>query len=513
MSLRPESNDYEGVSSRRRDTSAVTPLLEEWLRSGSGQSERVRTKSDSSAQIETDKVPFEALSSSPVEKWVRNRGHTLSFAALFIFSIILYLRPYELIPALSSFKSMAFYSGLITLAIFFATQLSLEGNLTARPREVDLAVLLGLAALLSIPLAISPGEAWKTFTELIIKMLVIFIVMVNVLRTERRLNLLLLLVLGVSVYLSISAIQDYHLGVFGIGRLEDNDLRVAGRIKGLFENSNDLALHLVTMAPIAVGLALANRGVILKTALFCAAALMSVAVIVTFSRGGFLGVMASSIVLARKLGRRNKAGTTLAIVFGIILFLGFAPGSYSGRLSSIFDSTADLTGSSSQRTQILKRSVWVALRHPLFGVGVGNFHHKSFRELGTHNAYTQVASEMGIAAMIIYILFLIHPMRRLRQIERESYVQRRNTKFYYMSIGLQASLVGFMVSSFFGAVAYQWYAYYLVSYAVCLHRLYLIKHGTDLLPLRRWEHPFSKNKTPDYDEREQPINGALETAR
>lgn len=513
MSLRPKSDDYEGVFRRHRDRSAAKQLPEAWLSSSSGQPDQARSETASLPKMESSQAPSAALSSFPVEKWIRNQGHTLSFAALFIFSVILYLRPYELIPALSPFRSMAFYSGVITLTIFLVTQISLEGNFTARSREVNLALLLGLAALLSIPLAISPGEAWETFTELIIKMLLIFIVMVNVLRTERRLNLLFLLVLGVSVYLSISAIQDYHLGVFKIGRLEDNDLRIAGRIKGLFENSNDLAMHLVTMAPIAVGLALANRGVILKTALLIAATLMSLAVIVTFSRGGFLGLMAVSIVLALKLGRRNKVGTTLAIVLGIILFLGFAPGSYAGRLLTIFDSTADVTGSSSQRTEILKRSVLVALRYPLFGVGVGNFHHKSSRELGTHNAYTQVAAEMGIAAMIIYILFLVHPIRRLRQIERESYTQRHNTKFYYMSIGLQASLIGFMVSSFFGAVAYQWYAYYLVSYAVCLHRLFLIKPGTDFLPLHQWEHPFSKNKTADYDKRDDPLNGALETAR
>ena len=97
------------------------------------------------------------------------------------------------------------------------------------------------------------------------------------------------------------------------------------------------------------------------------------------------------------------------------------------------------------------------------------------RNLETHNAYTQVAAEMGIAAMVVYILFLIHPIRRLRLIEKESYSQPDRRRFYYLSIGLQASLVGFMFASFFGAVAYQWYVYYLVGYAVCLHRLYLMK--------------------------------------
>jgi O-antigen ligase len=170
------------------------------------------------------------------------------------------------------------------------------------------------------------------------------------------------------------------------------------------------------------------------------------------------------------------------VVLGVVFFLAVAPASYSGRLATIFDSASDLTGSSSQRTQVLKRSILVAIRYPLFGVGIGNFHHKSFQELGTHNAYTQVAAETGIPAMIAYIIFLIHPLRKLRLMEREMYERNETSRFYYLSIGLQASLVGFMVASFFAAVAYQWYIYYLVGYAIALRRIYYLEQQQKLNP-------------------------------
>ncbi len=431
---------------------------------------------------------------SKSQSWLRRRGHALSFIGLFLFTVILYLRPYELIPALSGFRQMAFYTGLVTLIIYAATQLALEGNLTARPREINLVLLLGLAALLSMPLAEDPGGAWQKFNEMLLKTIVIFIVIVNVVRTEMRLKLLLLLVLGVSIYLSINAINDYRAGIFATGALETHDLRIGGRIKGLFENSNDLALHLVSIAPIAVALGLAGRNPLKKLIYFGITGLMVGAVIVTFSRGGFIGLVAATFVLVRRLGRKNRVATTSALVFAVILFLALAPGAYSSRLSTIFNSAADLTASSSQRTEVLKRSVWVALRYPVFGVGIGNFRYKSPRNLETHNAYTQVAAEMGLAAMLVYILFLIHPIKRMRLIENESYQQPERRRFYYLSVGLQASLVGFMFSSFFGAVAYQWYVYYLVAYAICLHRLYIMKFPPqDDFARERWEHPFSKN--------------------
>ena len=55
---------------------------------------------------------------------------------------------------------------------------------------------------------------------------------------------------------------------------------------------------------------------------------------------------------------------------------------------------------------------------------------------------------------------------------RETFSVPANSKFYFLAIGLQAALLGYLVCSFFASVAYLWYAFYLVSYAVCLRRLY-----------------------------------------
>lgn len=489
MRSKPEALDYEGVfpsrANRGRDNAAP---IEVWPTAGKHKS------FDSDVVAPVPAATVQQKDASFVTRsgnWIRRRGHTVSFALLFLFSVILYLRPYELIPALSSLNQMAFYTGIVTLAVYFGTQLALEGNLTARPKEINLILLLGLAALLSMPMADSLADAWKVFSEMLIKTIVIFVVIVNVVRTELRLKLLLWLVLGVSVYLSINAIIDYQSGNFAIAY--GDIMRIGGKIGGLFGNSNDLALHLVTMIPIAVTLGLGGRNPIKKLVYFGVAGLMVAGVVVTFSRGGFIGLVAATFVLVRRLGKKNRVATTGALVFAVILFIAMAPGAFSSRVSTIFNSAADLTGSSSQRTEVLKRSVWVALRYPLFGVGIGNFRQKSPRNLETHNAYTQVAAEMGLAAAVIYVMFLVHPLRRMRLVEKESYEHPDRRQFYYLSVGLQASLIGFMFSSFFGAVAYQWYIYYLVGYAVCFHRLFIMKFPPeDEFARERWEHPFSK---------------------
>src|SRR4029079_3627655 len=165
--------------------------------------------------------------------------------------------PYEL-PSLMWLSKAAFWIALATLIIFLLTQLGLENSLTARPREVTLILLLSLTVILSIPLALEPGKAVDSFIEFL-KVVLIFIVMVNVVRTETRLKTLWILVLIATCMLCVNAVNDYRLGLLAL-----KGTRIKGSIGGLFDNPNDLALHLVTMFPIALALGFGSRYHLLK---------------------------------------------------------------------------------------------------------------------------------------------------------------------------------------------------------------------------------------------------------
>jgi hypothetical protein len=65
----------------------------------------------------------------------------------------------------------------------------------------------------------------------------------------------------------------------------------------------------------------------------------------------------------------------------------------------------------------------------------------------------------------------------LGQIARDTFATRRDSSFYFLTVGLQASLIAYMVSSFFLSVAFNWYVFLLVGYAVCLRRLYESQTG------------------------------------
>ncbi len=402
------------------------------------------------------------------ENWLLRNGHTLSYIGLYVFTVMVLFRPYELIPSLSFLSTSAFYLAAATVLVYLPTQLAAEGSLTALSTEVKCVLALMVIALVTMPIAKDPSIAWATFSDNFIKAILMFIVMINVVRTRRRLVNLLWISLAIAVYLSFTAVSSYMKGELNV-----EGYRVGVEVGGLFGNPNDLALHLVTMIPISLTLALASRSKAMRFVYFLITIIFIAGNMVSFSRGGFIGLLASSAVLVWKLGRNKRFKVSLISSVAGLFFILLAPGNYGLRLLSIFIPALDPVGSSDQRKELLIRSVLVTLRNP-WGIGIGNFPIVGVRNLVTHNSFTQVSSELGILGLIVYLIFLISPFRKLGAIERTLYAKEDYDWFYYVSIGLQASIVAYMCSGFFVAVAYNWFAYYLIAYAVAFRRVYKV---------------------------------------
>lgn len=400
------------------------------------------------------------------DRWLAHDGHTLTYAGIFLFTLIVYFRPYDWIPGLSSFNSMALVVAVATLLIYLPTQFTAEGSLTTLPTEIKCVLFLGLWALLTIPIAKNPSMAWTKFSEDYIKIVVIFVVMVNTLRTKSRLKGLMWLSIGVGVMLSYQAIGLYREGVF-----RTEGYRVSVDFGGMFSNPNDMALHLVIFTPIAIALGIASKNKLSRLVYFASAGMMVIGNMVTQSRGGFLGLLAVSVVLVWKFGKKQRFKTILVSLIIGLLVMAFAPGNYGLRVLSIFVPSLDPVGSSEQRKELLIQSLWATLSNPQ-GLGIGNFPVISIRNLETHNAYTQISSELGWLAFAAYVILLISPLRKLGAVERQMFAREDFSWIYYLSIGIQASIIGYMVSSFFGPVAYNWFVYYPIAYAVCLRRIY-----------------------------------------
>lgn len=122
------------------------------------------------------------------------------------------------------------------------------------------------------------------------------------------------------------------------------------------------------------------------------------------------------------------------------------------RISSIADMTEI---SNKSRMDIWKRSLESIMRHPLFGVGIGNFPvvlgeeiSASRRGASAHNLYLDIAAEMGVFALVIVLIIFFKILKTFLQI-----VRKRNDlllKTYALIFGLYFSWL--LVYSFFDVV-------------------------------------------------------------
>jgi O-antigen ligase len=131
-------------------------------------------------------------------------------------------------------------------------------------------------------------------------------------------------------------------------------------------------------------------------------------------------------------------------------------------------SSSTAYSSSQQRQELFWRSLEITAKHPLFGIGPGNFPIISGSWHVTHNSYTQMSSEGGIPALIFYVAILWCGFKNLQRTRKFS-VGNSQTKL--LAGALRASLAGFAVGSIFGSYAYEFFPYFLVGYTTVLLRI------------------------------------------
>jgi O-antigen ligase len=393
--------------------------------------------------------------------------HWLAFAGVYLFTLMLYARPNDLLPALGAFPLVKILA-IGVLLIYIGSKISAGDRLSVWTLEMTMLVVIAALGLLLMPVAVSPQQSIDMLTDTYLKTVIIFILMVNLIDTRQRIFSMWKLVVICGAALGVGAIKSYMKGEFAM-----KGVRIEGLVGGMFENPNDLATALDLLLPFAVALTLISKGRARLFYLVCVAVL-AVGVLFTLSRGGFLGLIASSGVLLWKLGRGRRLKTTLVVALICGILLAVTPGGYGARIATIFNNDQDQTGSAQLRNELMKRAASIAINRPIVGVGMGNFHFYSIREKQAHNAYLEIAAELGVMGLIAYLILILAPLRSLYRIERKTRGMRskREQEMYWLSVSIQAAFIGYMVCSFFASIQYLWYLYYTAAYAVALRQIH-----------------------------------------
>lgn len=235
---------------------------------------------------------------------------------------------------------------------------------------------------------------------------------------------------------------------------------------GNFGNSNFLALLMVLTMSVALPLLGAYRKWWQRVVLL---ALIGSAGYVFFranSRGASLG-MATSL-FCMWLMSRKKLRATVSVVMLLIIGAIAAPPAYWARLNSIVNYEQD--ASATTRLQLWDLALDLTTKNPILGVGPDNF--ALYSDSTPHDAYLQVASEVGVPAMLVYVSWLISGLWsafRARQLSSSG--KGDDPYLFAVSTGMFCCIVAIIVQGFTTGFAFREIVYGYVAFSFLAQRL------------------------------------------
>jgi O-antigen ligase len=252
-------------------------------------------------------------------------------------------------------------------------------------------------------------------------------------------------------------------------------IRIAGYDSPLAGDPNDLALTLNLILALVIGLCLAAETATKRLLLLAVIGFLAAGVIASFSRGGFLTLVAILIVFAAKRVRqRGPMAIALPLIL-LLVALPILPEGYGDRVYTIFNTAADTTGSADARWEGMVLGFQLMLERPLTGFGL-NMHALEFPERGlgwqgTHSAFIQIGADLGVPGFLVYLLLIMQLFRGIRQSLKQLRPSPQGRALVALGTGIHLVLVAYLVGGFLLPVAYRFYFYYAAGLAVAFHEI------------------------------------------
>lgn len=257
---------------------------------------------------------------------------------------------------------------------------------------------------------------------------------------------------------------------------------------GIVGDENEIALACNTAVPMAYFGAIWSRGWRRWAYLTIGIVLLS-AIVVTLSRGGFVGLVA--IVGYIIMNSKHRFRTLLGLAIATGTFWLSVPSQYIEELNSI---EKESSGEIEDGTADVRFFLWGAAfnmwkANPILGVGAGNsrfrvgefqpdwegamYSQRDWSGSAIHSGVFEALSELGTVGVLVYGTMIVQHFTLLRRLRRRARKSRelpeaikREVEMY--SGALAGGMVGYLASGLFLSVAYHPYAFYFSALALGL---------------------------------------------
>jgi putative inorganic carbon (HCO3(-)) transporter len=349
-----------------------------------------------------------------------------------------------------------------------------------------MAMMLAFVAvgLVSAILSITPLPTnWELFGKVGKIVILCFVLTVVVITRQRMQAMVLAIALGLAFNgvdegLKVLVTAGGH-HVLGVATMGDN---------------NSFAVAMLMCMPLLLYLFNTSVNPLTRFALMSGEVLCGVAVIGTYSRGGFLGLLTFALGLIAL--NRNKIRNFIGVAVAGVVLLQFAPEAWFQRINTI--GTAEVDTSFTDRITAWKVSLLIALDRPFFG---GGFHavqdtdvylkygkdlarvdfmaSAPLRPVGmaAHSIYFEVLGDLGFTGLALFVGMLGLAIQSCSTIRRRARGQADMAWIVDLASMLRLSLIVYMVAGAALSFAYFEGVYVLAALLSVLRRMQAVELG------------------------------------
>lgn len=400
----------------------------------------------------------------------------LPFLLLLVYLFFEYGRPQALLRPLSVLHIPA------VTAVLLAAMLFLRGRVRLEERQTLLFVLLLGLMVVHGPIAVNNYWTLMVFIGMCFNFIA-FLAIVHFVDDEERFSKLVDVWLKVHVLVALIGIVNKGTG--------------AG---GFLGDENDLCMTLNMVLPFPYFLSMSAPTRSRRIYYIALACLFLFVIILTQSRGGFVGLIATALYCWWR-SKRKLLSAAVAAVLALFVALA-APPSYWDEIRSIAgeNSPANPYGTGAERYYSWKVAWGMFLDNPVMGVGQGNypwnvgvyeeklgfaegFHERSLAGRQAHSLYFTLLPELGLIGVVLFGSMVLLTVRDLRRIQRFPAIGGKGEDVRIppavVATALEASLVGYLASGVFISILYYPNFWLLMGFSLSLHRILERRNALD----------------------------------
>jgi O-antigen ligase len=379
----------------------------------------------------------------------------------------------QLFPALGGLQ-IAKLTALLVVGYLVSSRSLLDQRVRLRYAP-PIGLLIGILALalITVPTSVWPSHSIGYIIDAFGKNVLFVYLVLQAVRTDRDARIIAATLVAGCSLLALAVVV--HLGPVVTYGNEPGRVAVGGSY-----DPNDMALLLVIAIPFAFFMIDSCR-LLSKILLVAAIALMLVGLAFTESRGGFLGLCAIGVLMFL-IGSRQARRLTLLVAGGSVLMFTFiAPRSFWNRISTIYNYEGDYNlREEGGRVAVWKTGLQMIAANPVTGVGIACFpvEHGALSgsrlQIAAHNSLIQIAAELGVVGLILFVTIILLSIRRARLIRLQARRGEAERSLLWFASAVEVAFLGFAVSGFFLSHAYSPIFCFLTGLAgalVARHRL------------------------------------------